>query len=203
VARRDLRLVKSVGEHYVCSQLARWGWAASLTRDGLERTDVLAVHVEGEDDQPPPRRTVELQVKTSRVGSNWQLGLKGLQPARTDAEWYVLVDLEGSRDSKPRCYVLPRDHVAAALWITHQSWRFEPGIPEGQRKTGLDRARVSADRFVRYEERWELLAEPAYDVPVLLPKWMQTEIDNPSVGLPEHHRWRTNQPRWVPEGTPA
>jgi hypothetical protein len=34
----DTKMTKSAGEHWVCSVLARHGWAAALTRDGLERT---------------------------------------------------------------------------------------------------------------------------------------------------------------------
>ena len=61
----DLKLVKSIGEHHVAAELARRGWAPALTRDGLERTDLLAVHTEGAD-----RRLVEIQVKTAR-GTHW------------------------------------------------------------------------------------------------------------------------------------
>jgi hypothetical protein len=40
--RVDTKLTGSAGEHHVCSMLARYGWAASLNRSGLERSDVLA-----------------------------------------------------------------------------------------------------------------------------------------------------------------
>ena len=40
----DTKQVKTVGEHHVAAELARRGWAPALTRDGLERTDILAVH---------------------------------------------------------------------------------------------------------------------------------------------------------------
>jgi hypothetical protein len=46
--------------------LARYGWAASLTRDGLERMDVLAM-------QSATREMVEVHVKTVRSG-RWMLG---------------------------------------------------------------------------------------------------------------------------------
>jgi hypothetical protein len=39
----DTKMIKTVGEHWVCATLARYGWAPALTRDGLERTDILAV----------------------------------------------------------------------------------------------------------------------------------------------------------------
>jgi hypothetical protein len=68
-SRFDTKLRGSAGEHYVCSMLARYGWAASLTRDGLERTDVLAVH-------SVERDMIEGQVKTIRTGK-WMLGRKG------------------------------------------------------------------------------------------------------------------------------
>jgi len=34
----DTKMTKSAGEHWVCCVLARLGWGAALTRDGLERT---------------------------------------------------------------------------------------------------------------------------------------------------------------------
>ena len=57
----DTKQTKTVGEHHVASELARRGWAPALTRDGLERTDILAVHTVG-------RRQIEVQVKpASRI----------------------------------------------------------------------------------------------------------------------------------------
>jgi hypothetical protein len=41
-------MVKAAGEHWVASMLARHSWAPALTRDGLERTDILAAKVTGE-----------------------------------------------------------------------------------------------------------------------------------------------------------
>lgn len=54
----DTKMTKSAGEHWVCSVLARNGWAAALTRDGLERTDILAVQVAADSRTP-----IEIQVK--------------------------------------------------------------------------------------------------------------------------------------------
>ncbi len=51
-------MTKSAGEHWVCSVLARYGWAPALTRDGLERTDILAVQASGSTRTP-----IEIQVK--------------------------------------------------------------------------------------------------------------------------------------------
>ncbi|WP_210383731.1 MULTISPECIES: hypothetical protein [unclassified Corynebacterium] len=68
----DTKQTKTIGEHHVASELARRGWAPALTRDGLERTDILAVFTE-----PEWRRMIEVQVKTARVPAggqaNWPL----------------------------------------------------------------------------------------------------------------------------------
>ena len=91
--RIDTKLTAAAGEHYVCSMLARYGWAASLTRDGLERTDVLAVH-------SLSRVMVEVQAKTIRTWS-WMLGRKGTLPDLSGHEWYVFVEL-GAPPGTPR-----------------------------------------------------------------------------------------------------
>ena len=65
----------------MCSVLARLGWGAALTRDGLERTDILAVQAGGN------RRMVEIQVKAASDNgrrTNWMIGEKAQQPARSD-----------------------------------------------------------------------------------------------------------------------
>src|SRR5690349_18402063 len=116
----DTKMTKSAGEHWVCSVLARLGWAAALTRDGLERTDVLAV--EGQE----PRRMVEIQVKTATDRghrSNWPIGAKAQQFALSEREWFafVLVPTDSAWRA-PRTFVVPRDHVSAAAWIVHQAW---------------------------------------------------------------------------------
>ena len=105
----DNKLVKLAGEHWVCSVMAGYGWAVALTRDGLERTDILAVHTD-------TRRMVEVQVKTAshRPRPNWPLNRKAQQPAKSDQEWFVLVVLAEEPAGPHRAFVVPRAHVAAA-----------------------------------------------------------------------------------------
>src|SRR5690625_7720656 len=72
----DTKQTKTVGEHHVASELARRGWAPALTRDGLERTDILAVH-----SGSIGRRQIEVQVKAARseerrVGTGWEGGAR-------------------------------------------------------------------------------------------------------------------------------
>jgi hypothetical protein len=56
----DTKQTKTIGEHAVAAELARHGWAPAMTRDGLERTDILAVEQSGN------RTMVEVQVKAAR-----------------------------------------------------------------------------------------------------------------------------------------
>jgi hypothetical protein len=115
----DTKMVKTAGEHWVCATLARYGWAPALTRDGLERTDILAVGT-----HLPHRPTIEVQVKTaSQRGetTNWPLGAKAQLFAESDLEWFALVLLP-ELPRTPRAFIVPRDHLSAATWIVHQEW---------------------------------------------------------------------------------
>ena len=104
----DKKLRGSAGEYLVCGVLAQFGWAAALTRDGLARTDAVAVNVESQE-------TVSIQVKTVTVGAgesaSWRMGKKDIAKAESQTEWYVLVKLEGPPPAKATYYVVPRDHV--------------------------------------------------------------------------------------------
>ncbi|AMM31016.1 hypothetical protein SA2016_0315 [Sinomonas atrocyanea] len=85
-------MTKSACEHWVCSVLSRYGWDTALTRDGLERTDILAVQTEGTD-----RETIEVQVKSLKSTgpvSSWPISVKAQRPALSQHEWYTLVLLD-------------------------------------------------------------------------------------------------------------
>ncbi len=189
----DTKLTKSAGEHHVCSVLSRLGWGAALTRDGLERTDILAVSTTG------PRRVIEVQVKAangSNPATSWPLGLKSQQAALSDAEWFVLVALPADPVEPPRCFVVPRDHVAAAAWIVHQAWLTDPTIEPGKRNVRVDRARVALHHWEGYENRWDLLKGSTHDAPVLLPASVREQATLERVGLPPEHPWHDELPEW-------
>lgn len=172
--------------------LAQHGWGAALTRDGLERTDLLAVHT-----TEPGRPMIEVQVKSLNYTgpkSSWPLGTKAQMPAQSDREWFVLVLLGKTPADKPRSFVVPRDHVAAAAWIRHMEWLTEPGVPHGQRNVGPDRSRVEVQVFERYEDRWDLLCASAHEAAVLLLPGFWSLAQDRSVGLPADHPWRTRLP---------
>jgi hypothetical protein len=187
----DTKLTKARGEHWVCSVLAGLGWSVALTRDGIERTDILASHTQ-------TARMIEVQVKAaSRVRRpNWPINAKAQQSARSEREWFVLVALAKEPWDVNRGFVVPRDHVAAAAWISHQNWLTEPGIPPGQRNAGVDQARVAAETLEGYENRWDLLEAPATAAPVLLPPEFRAYAVEHRVGLPPGHPWNDHLPNW-------
>jgi hypothetical protein len=173
---RDNKLTKSAGEHFVCSELARRGWAGSLTRDGLERTDILAIH-------PDSGRMVALQVKAALPKPSWLVGVKGMQPSRQPNEYFTFVHL-GLVEERPSVWVVPRDHLAAVAWVGFHAWRYAPEH-EGNRHADVSAARVAPSDFERYENRWDLLGQPTDQAPVLLPEWVLADI--PAWGLPNGH----------------
>ena len=109
----DTKQTKTIGEHHVASELARRGWAPALTRDGLERTDIVAVFA-----QPDNRRMIEVQVKTAQGSQsrpiNWPLGAKAQGPSQHEREYFVMVSVTSELEIPPRCFTVPRSHVAAA-----------------------------------------------------------------------------------------
>lgn len=193
----DTKQTKTIGEHFVAAEMARRGWAPAFTRDGLERTDILAVQTGGD------RRMVEVQVKTARGPSfttvNWPLGTKAQQPSRHPREYFVLVAVLNGTDVAPRYFIVPRDHLAAAAWINHFRWLTAPGIPEGRRNTGVENSRVHVAPFARYEDRWDLLDQDS--PPVLLPSSFRESALADGIRLPPGHAWHQALPKWSIEPT--
>lgn len=191
----DTKQTKTIGEHHVAAELARRGWAPALTRDGLERTDILAVHADGLD-----RRMVEVQVKTTRsqswTSTNWPLGSKSQARSAHEREYFVMVAAPKDLSLPPRCFIIPRAHVAAAAWIAHMDWLTEEGIPAGKRNAPVERSRVYLWVFEGYENRWDLLFIDESDAPVFLPSHYRELAASTRVGLPDGHAWKDMLPDW-------
>ena len=185
----DTKMIKTAGEHWVASVLARHGWAPALTRDGIERTDILAVRT-GDS-----RQMIEVQVKAT-TATTWPLGDLSARTAKSSREWFALVQLPPEPTALPRTFVVPRDHVAAANWIEHQAWLTEPGVPEGKRNAGHDRARSHLSSYLGYEDRWDLLDDPTDITPILLTSALRALAFDRRVGFPPWHPWSTSVPDW-------
>jgi hypothetical protein len=191
----DTKQTKTIGEHYVAAELARRGWAPALTRDGIARTDILAVLADHE-----ARPIVEIQVKTARGQQwkhiSWQLGTNSQQASVAEHEFFVLVAVLDDLTVGPRAFVIPRTHVAAAAWIDHMHWLLDPTVEPGKRNVGPERARTAIETFEAYKDRWDLLESQQSSVPVLLPPRLREWALQQGVGLPEGHPWSNNLPAW-------
>ncbi len=191
----DTKQTKTIGEHYVAAELARRGWAPAFTRDGLERTDILAVFTELDN-----RRMIEVQVKTALRAqphnANWPLGVKAQGPSKHEREYFVMVAVPHDLEIPPRYFVIPRAHVAAAAWIEHMNWLTDPEAEPGKRNAPVERARVKLQTFKLYENRWDLLFIDEHDAPVLLPPNYRTLAQTERIGLPPGHAWRMSLPDW-------
>ena len=191
----DTKQTKTIGEHHVAAELARRGWAPAMTRDGIERTDILAVLT-----TDPSRRPIEIQVKTARGrrfdSISWPLGPKAQDPLSAEHEFFVLVAVPDDLSVAPRSFVVPRRHVAAAAWIEHMHWLTDPSAAPGKRNVGPDRARSMLRTFARYEDRWDLLERDQSKAPVLLPPEFREWVQLKEVGLPAKHPWCKKLPDW-------
>lgn len=191
----DTKQTKTIGEHHVASELARRGWAPAMTRDGIERTDILAVMTSDKS-----RRLVEIQVKAARGAKfeniSWPLGPKSQDPISSENEFFVLVAIPDDLTLAPRNFVVPRRHIAAGAWIEHMQWLGDPSVKAGKRNVGVDRARSMLGTFTAYEDRWDLLLLDQCDAPVLLPARFREWTQLDTVGLPDRHPWRDALPDW-------
>lgn len=184
----DTKMLKTIGEYWVCAILARFGWAPALTRDAIERTDILAVGTHLAD-----RPRIEVQVKAAT--GNVPLGKVAQQFAKSEHEWFAIVVVEPF-PSALRTFVVPRDHVCAAVWIVWRDWITDPTVSPGKRNTPLERARIPWDIWEGYEDRWDLLGTPTTQVPVLLSRWCRDMAQDVRVGLPPGHPWNGDLPEW-------
>jgi len=189
----DTKQTKTIGEHWVASELARHDWAPAMTRDGLERTDILAAKTTGE------RQLIAVQVKAARGAGkhvNWPLGIKAQGPPTHDREWFVMVAIDPDPTTPARGFVVPRAHVAAAAWIVHMDWLTATGVAPGKRNAPVSMSRVYLDHFAAYEGRWDLLDETTDAAPVLLPPVFREFALSERVGLPPGHPWKQSIPEW-------
>lgn len=173
----------------MCSVLSRFGWAAALTRDGIARTDILAVQTEA------TRLMIEVQVKGAQdVGrgsrTKWMINDHAQEFAESDREWFVLVLLPPQyRLDAPRSFVIPRDHLSAAAWIVHHESQNDPSVEPGRRNTSVSQTRLPARVLKGYEDQWDLLNESAYSAPVLLSGELRDWAQQSHIGLPPGHPW--------------
>ena len=76
------------------------------------------------------------------------------------------------------------------------SWLYDPAAAPGTRNSGIESARIGPEVWDRYADRWNLLADPAAEAPVILPGWMRDRIGSEGVGLPPDHPSHDGVPKF-------
>jgi hypothetical protein len=101
-----------------------------------------------------------------------------------DGQWFVLVALGGELD-RPRFYVIPRDHVAAMVYLGHRNWLVTPGRGGKPHNDNPQRILSEAD-VADCLERWDLLDSDTSDVPFLADRQWFLQLAEKH-GLPDGH----------------
>jgi hypothetical protein len=174
-------LTGTAGEYFVAAELSLRGWLATVTIKNAPGTDVLA-----------QKRTtgvvVAIQTKTASFGNPFQLSKNCETPTTVQNEWYVLVKLHEPK-TRPSFYIVPRNIVAGAVYAQHQEWLSRPGRG-GKPHNDNPRRILQPKWFAGYEDRWDLLGEPADQAPLLIDPWYTECVER--FGLPSEH------PGWPP-----
>jgi hypothetical protein len=171
------QLTGAAGEYLVAAELSRRGWAASITPKGVQRSDVLAQHVE-------TQRVVAIQVKTARTGGSFRLTETLEQPTAADNEWIVLVALREEEDDPVEYYVVPRNFVGAFIYVGHRRWLATPGR-HGQAHKDTSQRNLTVEHLVTYRDAWHLVEDSTLVVPYVFPEWFAEAASR--FGLPPGH----------------
>src|SRR2546423_9273637 len=129
---------------------------------------------------PTPARSSRSSRRRGRGGDHWVLGIKDETPSDRTDSWYILVALRGQTE-RPDFYVIPRNHVAAYLYVGHRNFLRKPGRGGRPHQDGPRRTMFALD-IQAYKEDWGALLKPTSERPYALPDWVAKYA--PVLGLP-------------------
>lgn len=93
--------------------------------------------------------------------------------------------------ARPRSFLMPRDLWRRLLAFGTWSGSLSPESLRGNATSARTDLAVKVSVFQRYEDRWGVLLNSAYNLPILLPTRFWRLAQDPKVRLPEDHPWRT------------
>lgn len=163
----------AAGAFAVAAELSLRGWDASPTFGNAPDVDLIARSSKG--------LLASIQVKAKR-GKDFSMGTTGERPAEpADNAWFILVSLDASEDRQHQFFIVPRDHVVAAVTVAKAA----AGLKDTRNLLG-------PQEFQEYFEAWELLDRPASEAPWMLPSWVHEHARSfPPPGdivVPDPHR---------------
>lgn len=137
------------GEYYVCAELSRRGYVATLTLKNTEGIDILA-------SRPRTGKAISIQVKTLQATKgHWVLNKKN-ESHYSDEFFYILVRLPAA-GIRPAFHIVPSIVIADEITSGHKKWL------AGPKKDGSARKDTSMrgfnDSSCKYLENWELLED--------------------------------------------
>jgi hypothetical protein len=186
----------AAGAFYTAAQLAQRGWDASLTVGNAPRTDIVAQH-------SGHQRLIAVQCKASTGAQDFILGksCEVTSPPGRD-EWFVLINLL-SADKRPVFYVMPRNVVAAYLYVGHRAW-LRGTKRDGSPRNDNDTRNIERAVAAPYRERWDLMEAAADRAPAWLPDplfaWSQhigLPAGHPGLAVPSDGVARPAAPNWL------
>jgi len=167
----------AAGAYWTAGVLALHGWDASPTPGNTPRTDILAQH-------HAHQTLIAVQCKT-KSGKGWFMLTESCEAASLPGrnEWFVLVALHGV-DARPDFFVIPRNVVAAYVYVSYRSWLSAP-TKKGEPHKETTMRNVEEEAVSCYRERWDLLEHSPDTVPHWLPDWVFEWAEKN--GLPDGH----------------
>jgi len=140
-------LTGHAGQYFVCAELSKRGWLASITLTNAQNIDILAHHVQ-------TKKNVAIQVKTtSGAHAKWILTSRNEQWSEPNV-FFVLVRL-GRESERPIFHIVPSEVVREFVYSSHREWL------KGTKKDGSPRKDSQIRNFLDYEgmyqENWDLL----------------------------------------------
>ena len=145
--KRSHGLTGHSGQYFVCAELSKRGWLASITLTNAEDIDVLAHHV-------ATKKNVAIQVKTSSGSEpRWLLSARSEEWSAPHV-FFVLVILG---KEPPDFHIVPSEVVRHYIYTRHREWL------SGRKKSGEPRRDSSMRNFVdlecKYRNQWDSLLE--------------------------------------------
>ena len=90
--------------------------------------------------------------------------------------------LQRPAGERPLFYLIPRNHVAAYLWVGHRNWLANRGRG-GKVRNDNSMRNVYASEIAPYRERWDALEHPTVAIDFGPPTWWEKAVTVVS----EHH----------------
>jgi hypothetical protein len=140
-------LVGHAGQYFVCAELSRRGWLASITLSNAEDIDILAHHVS-------TKKNIAIQVKTSSGSDPRWLLSERCERSSAPHVFFIFVVLG---KEPPDFHIVPSEVVRHYIYTRHRAWL------AGRKKSGEPRKDSSMRKFEdadgEYRNRWGILDE--------------------------------------------